>query len=195
MEGAVYCANPRGEGLLVIFSETALKGAFLVEPERKEDSRGFFARAWCAREFEANGLKPIMVQCNLSYNVKKGTLRGLHYQTPPYGEAKLIRCTMGAIYDVIIDLRRDSATFTKHLAVVLTAQNHRMLYIPEGFAHGFQTLEDGTEVFYQMSEYYFPASARGIRWNDPAFGITWPEEERIISERDQNYPDFTLQTP
>jgi dTDP-4-dehydrorhamnose 3,5-epimerase len=176
----------------MIFCETALRGAFIIKPERKEDQRGFFARTWCAEEFAAHGLKPKLVQCSISYNNKKGTLRGMHYQAAPYEETKLIRCTAGAIYDVIIDLRPNSPTYTKHVAVTLTAQDHQMLYIPESFAHGFQTLEDCTEVSYQMSEYYILESARGVRWNDPAFGIHWPDDVRIISDRDSQYPDFTF---
>lgn len=174
----------------MIFAETTLEGAFLVELERREDERGFFARTWCQREFEAQGLKTAWVQSNLSFNRKKGTLRGMHYQAVPYAEAKLVRCTRGAIYDVIIDLRRDSPTFKQWFAVELTADNRRMLFIPEGLAHGFQTLENDTEVFYQMSAFYAPAYARGVRWNDPAFNICWPNAERTISTRDQSYPDF-----
>jgi dTDP-4-dehydrorhamnose 3,5-epimerase len=172
------------------FLETALQGAFIIELDRQEDERGFFARTWCQREFIAHGLNPRLVQCNVSFNRRRGTLRGMHYQVAPYAEAKLVRCTRGAIYDVIIDLRPDSPTFTQWIAVELTADNHRMLYIPEQFAHGFQTLEDNTEVFYQMSEFYAPECARGVRWNDPAFAIAWPPAERIISERDRHYPDF-----
>ncbi len=174
----------------MIFTETLLKGSFVVEPECHEDERGFFARAWCAKEFKVHGLNLTVVQCNISYSEKKGTLRGMHYQVAPHEEAKLIRCTMGSIYDVIIDLRPTSSTYTKHVAVVLTAQNRRMLFVPEGFAHGFQTLNDHTEVFYHMSYIYAPESARGVRWNDPAFQIQWPDDERIISVRDQQYPDF-----
>ena len=173
----------------MIFIETKLKGAFIIEPERLEDERGFFARTWCQREFEAYGLDPRLVQCNISFNKKKGTLRGMHYQVAPHQEAKLVRCTMGAIYDVIIDLRPDSPTFKEWVVVELTAENRRILYIPEGFAHGFQTLVDDTEVFYQMSEFYHPECARGARWNDPAFAIVWPPAERIISAKDQAYPD------
>jgi len=175
----------------MLFTETDLKGAFLIEPERREDSRGFFARTWCEKEAVAHGINPRVVQCDISFNRRKGTLRGMHYQKPPFEEAKLVRCTMGAIHDVIIDLRRDSPTFKHHLALVLTAESRRMLYIPEGFAHGFQTLEDSTEVFYQMSQFYAPDCAAGVRWNDPAFGIEWPDDTRIINERDQTYPDFT----
>lgn len=177
----------------MVFVETKLKGAFIIEPERIADERGFFARTWCAHEFEAHGLSARLAQCNVSFNAKKGTLRGMHYQTAPYEEAKLVRCTRGAIYDVIIDLRASSATFRQWLGVTLTSQNHRMLYMPESFAHGFQTLEDETEVFYQMSEFHAPAHASGVRWDDPAFNIQWPLlSELIISDKDRNYPDFTL---
>jgi dTDP-4-dehydrorhamnose 3,5-epimerase len=174
----------------MIFLTTLLKGAFIVEPEPVKDERGYFARTWCHQEFAAYGLNTRLVQCNVSFNNRRGTLRGMHYQAKPYEEAKLVRCTRGAIYDVIIDLRPGSSTFKQWIAVELTADNHRMLYVPEGCAHGFQTLEDGTEVFYQMSEFYVPAYAKGVRWNDPAFHIQWPAAERIISERDQHYPDF-----
>jgi dTDP-4-dehydrorhamnose 3,5-epimerase len=174
----------------VIFTETALAGAWIVEAERLEDERGFFARSWCRREFEVRGLRPDVAQCNVSFNKRRGTLRGMHYQGIPFQEAKLIRCTRGAIHDVIIDLRRDSPSFKRHVAVVLDAESRRALYVPEGFAHGFQTLEDDTEVFYQMSEFYSPEHARGVRWNDPAFGISWPDDDRTISTRDRSYPDF-----
>jgi len=174
----------------MIFAETKLKGAFIIEPERQEDERGFFARTWCQREFETHGLNPRLVQCNISFNKKKGTLRGMHYQIPPHEEAKLVRCTMGAIYDVIIDLRPHSSTFKQWLSIELTADNRRMLYIPEGFAHGFQTLEDDTEVFYQMSEFYHPECARGIRWDDPALKIRWPFSPLIVSNKDLDYPFF-----
>ena len=176
----------------MIFTETILKGAFVIEPERLEDERGFFARTWCQREFEAHGINSKWVQCNISFNKKKGTLRGMHYQAIPFGEAKLVRCTLGATYDVIIDLRPESPTFKQHVAVVLTATNRKMLYVPEGFAQGFLTLEDNTEIFYQMSEFFSAEYARGARWNDPAFGIQWPAEVQIISDRDQNHPDFGL---
>lgn len=173
----------------MIFVETTLKGAFIVEPEKLEDARGFFARTWCREEFEAHGLNPKLVQCNTSFNKKKGTLRGMHYQAVPHEEAKLVRCTRGTVYDVILDLRPVSPTFGKWVAVKLTAENHRMLYVPEGFAHGFQTLEDDTEVFYQMSEFYYPEAARGVRWDDPAFGIEWPAKPSTISGRDAGYAD------
>lgn len=174
----------------MIFTATMLAGAYIVEPERLEDSRGFFARTWCQREFDEHGLNPRLVQCSMSFNVKKGTLRGMHYQAAPFEEAKLVRCTMGAIYDVIIDLRPYSPTYAQHLGIVLSAENRKMLYVPEGCAHGFQTLEENTEVSYQMSEFYAPGYGGGVRWNDPAFGIEWPADERTIIDRDQSYPDF-----
>jgi len=175
----------------MIFQETKIKGAFLLQLEPVEDERGFFARAWCQEEFKSHGLNPGLVQCSISFNYHQGTLRGMHYQTAPHEEAKLVRCTRGAIYDVIIDLRPQAPTYKKWLAVVLTADNKKMLYVPEGFAHGFQTLTDNTEVFYQMSEFYHPECAGGVLWNDPAFGIHWPEAvARIISARDQNYPGY-----
>lgn len=172
------------------FIETKLKGAFIIDIERLEDERGFFARSWCQREAEPFGLRPKWRQCDISFNNAKGTMRGMHYQSAPYEEAKLVRCTRGAIYDVMIDLRADSPTFKQWVGIDLSAENRRMLYIPEGFAHGFLTLEDNTEVFYQMSEFYAPEYAKGVRWNDPAFGIQWPMNIRSITERDRNYPDF-----
>jgi dTDP-4-dehydrorhamnose 3,5-epimerase len=162
----------------------------VIEPEMHEDDRGFFARTFCRREFEVRGLNPQVVQCNVSFNKRKGSLRGMHFQASPYSEAKLVRCTAGSIYDVIIDLRASSSAFRKHFGVELSARNRKMLYIPEEFAHGFQTLEDDTEVFYQMSQYYSPEHSRGVRWDDPAFEILWPPGERIIIERDRTYPDF-----
>lgn len=174
----------------MIFGETKLPGAFVVEMEEHEDERGFFARSFCQREFELRGLNSQVVQCNISFNKHKGTLRGMHFQIAPFGEAKLVRCTAGAIYDVIIDLRESSPAFKQHFAVELSARNRKMLYIPQQFAHGFQTLEDHTEVFYQMSQFYSAEHARGVRWDDPAFGIVWPETKRRINERDRTYPDF-----
>jgi len=171
------------------FTETKLKGAYTIELKLIEDDRGFFARTFCVQEFEAQGLNPRIVQCNVSYNKQKGTLRGMHYQAAPHAEAKLVQCIRGAIFDVMIDLRPESATFKQWLGVELTADNRRMLYIPEGFAHGFQTLEDETEVFYQMSQFYAPQSAQGLRWDDPAFQIEWPADKRIISSKDLSYPD------
>ena len=175
----------------MIFAPTALPGAFVIEMEKREDARGFFARSWCVREFEEHGLNPRLVQCNVSFNRAKGTLRGMHYQAAPREEAKLVRCTRGAIHDVILDLRPDSPAYLRHVAVELSALNHRMLYVPEGCAHGFQTLTDDAEIFYQMSEVYSPDHARGVRWNDPAFGLPWPQDDRIIVDRDRDYPDFT----
>jgi dTDP-4-dehydrorhamnose 3,5-epimerase len=174
----------------MIFIETKLNGAFIIEPEKLEDERGFFARTFCRNEFEERGLNPKVAQCSISYNWQKGTLRGMHYQVAPYEEAKLVRCTKGAIYDVIIDLRPSSLTFKQWMAVDLTAENCRMLYIPEGFAHGFQTLEANTEVLYQMSEFYHPEYARNVRWNDQVFGIEWRIENPIISMKDQQHSDF-----
>ena len=174
----------------MIFKETNLKGAFIIEPEIMADERGFFARTWCAREFEAHGLTPNLVQCNISFNKQKGTLRGMHYQAVPHEEAKVVRCTMGTIYDVIIDLRPNSPTYKRWVSVDMSAENRRMLYIPEGFAHGFLSMEDDTEVFYQMSEFYAPECARGVRWNDPAFNITWPLGVTVISEKDGQHPNF-----
>ena len=174
----------------MIFVETKLKGAFVIEPEKFEDERGFFARSWSAREFAERGLDPQIAECNISFNKRKGTLRGMHYQSAPYGQAKLVRCGMGAVYDCIVDLRPDSATFKHWFAVELTDRNHLMLYVPKGFAHGFQTLTDETELFYQISSAYVPESETGVRWNDPAFGIEWPSEVLTINDRDRNYRDF-----
>jgi dTDP-4-dehydrorhamnose 3,5-epimerase len=174
----------------VIFSETFLKGAFVLELDKREDERGYFARTFCQHEFEAHGLNPRVAQCNISFNRRNGTLRGLHWQAPPYEEAKLVACIRGAIYDVIVDLRADSPTYMRHFATELSAANRRMVYVPEGFAHGFQTLQDDTDVSYQMSQIFSPQHARGARWDDPAFAISWPPAERIIAERDQNYPLF-----
>ena len=176
----------------MIFTETKLRGAFIIELQRFEDIRGFFARSWSERDFAEHGIKARLAEANISFSKSKGTLRGMHFQTAPHAQAKLVRCTMGAIYDVIIDLRPDSETFAQWIAVELTAANHLMLYVPEGFAHGFQTLEDNTEVFYQVSDIYAPQYAGGVRWNDPAFGIKWPEDELIMIPRDQQYPDFKL---
>jgi dTDP-4-dehydrorhamnose 3,5-epimerase len=174
----------------LIFTETRLKGAYIVELEKRTDDRGFFGRSWCEKEFADHNLNPRTVQCNISFNTRRGTLRGMHYQVAPSAEAKLVRCTQGSIYDVIIDLRLDSPTFKQAVAETLTAREHKMLYVPEGFAHGFLTLEDNSEIFYQMSEFYSPPHARGVRWNDPAFGIEWPIRNPIMADRDRNYSDF-----
>jgi len=174
----------------MIFDETKLPGAFEIRLEPRSDERGFFARTWCQREFEAHGLKARLVQCSLSFNARKGTLRGMHYQATPCAETKLVRCTKGAIYDVVLDLRPQSTTFKKWIAVILTAENRNAVYVPEGFAHGFLTLEDETEVLYQMSEFYNAESARGVRWDDPAFQITWPQKVQAISQTDRTYANF-----
>jgi len=176
----------------MVFTETKLKGAFVIELERKEDERGFFARTFCVDEFQSRGLNARLVQCSVSFNQRRGTLRGMHWQDEPHPECKLVRVTRGSIFDVILDLRPGSPTYKQHFATELTADNHRQVYVPEGFAHGFQTLEDNTEVFYQMSAAYSPVFSRGVRWNDPAFGIPWPQaEQRIMNERDAAYPDFS----
>jgi dTDP-4-dehydrorhamnose 3,5-epimerase len=176
----------------MIFTETSLAGAFHIDIQKLEDPRGFFARTFCQKEFVEHGLNTRIAQSNVSYNSKKGTWRGLHLQISPYEEAKLVQCMSGAIYDVIVDLRPKSATYLKHLGVTLRAEEYQMLYIPEGFAHGFLTLTDHVNVFYQMSEFYAPEYARGFRWNDHAFGVVLPEEVKVISERDAHYPDFSL---
>lgn len=172
------------------FIETKISGVFDVHPERMTDDRGFFARTWCRKEFQEHGLDSSLLQCSISFNKRRGTLRGMHFQVPPFAETKLVRCTRGAIYDVVLDLRRESATFKLWVAATLTAENRDMLYVPKGCAHGFLTLEDDTEVFYQMSEVYDAASSRGVRWNDPEFGITWPEKVEVIADRDRTYPNF-----
>lgn len=198
MGGQVYRADPCSRNLLipsgkkatVIFAETRLKGAYVIEPELLEDERGFFARSFCSREFRQQGLNFSFVQCNISFNRRQGTLRGMHYQAEPHAEGKLVRCTMGAIYDVIVDLRAASPTFKQWFAIELSAANRKMLYVPAGFAHGFQTLQENTEVFYQMSEFYCPDSVRGARWDDPAFKIDWPIIPPCLSDRDKNHRAF-----
>lgn len=169
----------------MIFSESPLQGAFLIDIERIEDTRGFFARSWCREEFESRGLSVDLSQCNICFNRTKGTLRGMHFQVSPHQEAKLVRCTSGAIFDVVIDLRADSPTFRHWFSCELTSENRRMLYVPEGFAHGFQTLEDDVEVYYQMSAPYHEESALVILWNDPTVGIEWPIASPILSARDR----------
>ena len=176
----------------MIFSELTLKGAYAIDLERREDPRGFFARSWCRKEFGDLGLCEEFVQINVGFSAKKGTLRGMHYQIDPHQEVKVVRCTMGAIYDVIIDLRPDSPTFKQWSGVELSSGNRRMLYVPEGFAHGYQTLEDNTEIYYQTSQYYAPDSARGVRYNDPVFGIKWPLAVECISNADGSWPDSTV---
>ena len=174
----------------MIFKKTKIAGVCLLEPERLGDDRGFFARMWCQTEFGEHGIDSRLVQCNLSFNPRKGTLRGMHYQRPPHEETKIVRCTMGAIFDVAVDLRRDSPTFKHWVGVPLTADNREMLVIPPGCAHGYLTLTDNAEVFYQMSEFYASTHGAGVRWNDPAFGVQWPGDVTVIADRDRNYPDF-----
>lgn len=175
----------------MIFTETKLPGAYLIDVEKREDHRGFFARAWCQREFEEHHLVPRVVQANISFNKQKGTLRGMHYQLAPYAETKLVRCVRGALYDVIIDLRPDSSTYMQWLGVELTAEDYRMLFVPEGFAHGFQTLVDNTEATYQVSQFYTPGAEGGVRYDDPAFGIEWPIDVQVISDKDRSWPNYT----
>jgi dTDP-4-dehydrorhamnose 3,5-epimerase len=174
----------------MIFRETKLQDAFIIEMEPIRDDRGFFARAWCQKEFEAHSLISNFVQANVTFSPKRGTLRGLHYQIAPHEEVKLVRCTRGAIYDVIIDLRPESPTCKQWLGTELTADNRKMIYIPGGFAHGYQILMDDTEVFYQVGQSYAPEYERGIRWDDPAFGIEWPIDVQVISDKDQSWPDY-----
>ena len=174
------------------FRETKLKGAYIIELEKLEDERGYFARAWCQREFLKHGLDPVLVQCNVSYNPRRGTLRGMHYQEPPHAETKLVRCTRGAVYDVIVDLRPDSETFLQWISLELTADNGRMMYAPKGFAHGFQALEDHSMVFYQVSEFYAPDHCGGARWNDPQLNIIWPCDVTVISTQDKGWKDLSL---
>jgi dTDP-4-dehydrorhamnose 3,5-epimerase len=174
----------------MLFIETNLPGVFEIHLEPARDSRGFFARSWCQKEFEDRGLNPRLVQCNVSFNIRRGTLRGMHYQEAPKAEAKLVRCTSGSVYDVVIDLRPPSPTYKRWVGVDLAADQRNMIYVPEGCAHGFLTLEDNTEIFYQMSEFYSPELARGVRWDDPAFQITWPGKVEVISDRDRTYADF-----
>ena len=172
------------------FHKTKLPGVFEIKLELNSDERGFFARSWCQKEFLDHGLNSNLVQCSVSLNSRKGTLRGMHYQAAPFAETKVVRCTAGAIYDVVLDLRGPSSTFKQWFGTVLSAENRHSLYIPEGCAHGFLTLTDESEVLYQMSEFYHPEAGHGVRWNDPAFQIAWPEKVEVLSQRDRNYPDF-----
>jgi dTDP-4-dehydrorhamnose 3,5-epimerase len=175
----------------MIFTPASVDGAYVIDVEPREDERGFFARVWCEREFAEHGLTTRLVQWNLAFSHRRGTLRGLHFQSPPHAEAKLVRCTRGAIYDVIVDLRPASPTFTQWLGVELTADNRRMLYVPEGCAHGYQTLVDNTETLYPVTEFYTPEAEAGVRWDDPAFGIEWPDAKgALLSEKDRSWPDY-----
>ena len=175
----------------MIFTETPLAGAWTIQPTPLEDERGSFMRVFDAELWREHGLEPAVVQCSVSFNTRRGTLRGLHFQASPYGEAKLVRCARGAIYDVIVDLREASPTYCRWFGVELTESNRTMLYVPLGLAHGFQTLADASEVHYQMSQTHVETHGRGVRWDDPAFGIEWPRtDERVMSERDRTYADF-----
>jgi dTDP-4-dehydrorhamnose 3,5-epimerase len=176
----------------MIFTETKIKGVYIIGPELLTDERGFFARSFCKEEFQKHGLDTDIVQCNISYNKKKGTLRGMHYQVPPFEEAKIVSCTKGSIYDVVVDLRKESLTYCQWVSTELSEKNFKMMYIPKGCAHGFQTLEDEAIVYYQMTEFFHPECARGVRWDDPAIGIIWPVPARIISEKDQRSVDLKL---
>jgi dTDP-4-dehydrorhamnose 3,5-epimerase len=172
------------------FIETSISGVFEILITPMSDERGFFARTWCKKEFQERGLETTLVQCSISFNAKKGTLRGMHFQAPPFEETKVVRCTQGAIYDVVLDLRRESPSYRKWTAVTLAAEERNMIYVPKGCAHGFLTLNDDTEVFYQMTQVFDATSARGVRWNDPAFDIAWPDKVEVISGRDRTYPDY-----
>ncbi|MFD2203295.1 dTDP-4-dehydrorhamnose 3,5-epimerase [Shivajiella indica] len=174
----------------MIFTETKLKGAFEIEIKKLVDERGFFGRSWCANEMAEHGLNPNVRQANTSFTKTKGSIRGMHFQVAPYQESKLVRCTKGSIYDVIIDLRPDSPTFKQWIGVELSERNYKMLYVPEDFAHGFITLEDNCEVTYLVTQFYTPGAEAGIRWNDPAFGIEWPLDPTVISEKDRNHPNY-----
>lgn len=174
----------------MIFTETKLKGAFVLEIKKLEDERGFFGRSWCANEMKEHGLNADICQANTSLSKEKGTLRGMHYQLDPYQETKLIRCTHGSIYDVIIDLRPDSPTYKEWFGIELTRDNYKMLYVPEDFAHGFVTLEDDVEVTYLVTQFYTPGAEAGIRWNDPGFKIDWPMDPKVFSDKDLNHPDY-----
>jgi dTDP-4-dehydrorhamnose 3,5-epimerase len=176
----------------VIFTETKLKGAFVIDLERREDARGFFARAFCQNEFKAKGLKPIIAQANVASNVKRGTLRGMHFQFPPAAETKLVRCTRGAILDIIVDLRPESSTYLQHVGVELNEENQRALYVPERFAHGYQTLRDSTDTSYQVGEFYMPEAEGGLLYNDPRLGLSWPLPVAVISEKDQRFPSLDM---
>ena len=174
----------------MIFTETKLKGAYIIDLDRREDTRGFFARAFCQNEFKAHGLKPVIAQANLASNLKKGTVRGMHFQFPPAAETKLVRCTRGAILDIIVDLRPESATFLQSIAVELNEENQRALYVPERFAHGYQTLRDNTGTSYQVGEFYTPEAEGGLMYNDPRLGLKWPLPATVVSEKDQKFPLF-----
>lgn len=174
----------------MIFQETNLKGSYIIDIERHEDKRGFFARSFCQKEFKKLGLRTELAQCNISFNLNKATIRGMHFQKSPHEEAKLVSCLKGRVYDVIVDLRPNSETYCQWHSFELDENDYRMIYIPEGFAHGFQTLKNNSAVYYQMFEYFHAESGLGVRWNDPIFNIDWPLEVQNINERDKMYPDF-----
>lgn len=174
----------------MIFIQTKLKGAYIIEIEKLSDERGFFSRSWCNREFQDHGLNSKMVQANIGFSRKKGTLRGLHYQMPPHEEVKTVRCTMGAIFDVIVDLRSDSPTYRQWISAELNSENRRMIYVPEGFAQGYITLTDNTEIYYNTSQFYSPDFARGVRYDDPSFSIEWPINVKVISDADKSWPRY-----
>ena len=176
------------KGARVLFTETKLIGAFIIDLERREDDRGFFARAFCQHEFNDHGLKPVIAQANIGFNRRRGCMRGMHFQYPPSAETKVVRCTRGAVFDVIVDLRPESPTYLEHISVELTADNHRAIYIPERFAHGYQALEDDTETSYQVGEFYTPGAEGGLRYDDPDLGLTWPLSVTEISEKDERWP-------
>ena len=187
----IHHPNTKCNGTTMIFKETSLQGAFVIEPEILTDERGAFARIFCQKEFEKHRLNPNISQCSISLNIKKYTLRGMHFQKEPHAEDKLVRCSRGSIYDVIVDLRPNSSTFLQWTAIDITMENKKMVYVPKGFAHGFQTLTDNAEVIYQMSQFYYPGHSVGFRWDDPSFNIEWPAEPIVISPKDQIFPDFT----
>ena len=182
-----------GDSVAMIFTETKLKGAFIIDIQRHEDPRGFFARGFCQREFEEHGLKPVIAQGNIAHNRKQGTIRGMHFQFPPAAETKLVRCTRGAIVDIIVDLRPESATYLQHIAVELTGDNYRALYVPERFAHGYQTLEDKTDTSYSVGEFYAPGTEGGLLYNDPRLGLEWPLSVRVISDKDKVWKPLSEQ--
>jgi dTDP-4-dehydrorhamnose 3,5-epimerase len=179
----------------MIFTETNLKGSYIIDVEPRTDSRGFFARAFCQKEFEAYHLKPVIAQANIAFNHRKGTLRGMHFQLPPAAETKVVRCNRGAILDIIVDLRPESPTYLQHIAVELNEDNHRALYVPERFAHGYQVLQDKTETSYQVGEFYTPGSEGGLLFNDPRLGLSWPLPVSVISDKDQAWPLLAVQEP
>jgi dTDP-4-dehydrorhamnose 3,5-epimerase len=189
----VHRPDTVGKGAHVIFEPGDLHGVVIISPSRHTDDRGFFARTWCSREFAAAGLPSTLVQSSVSWNERKHTLRGMHWEALPQRESKLVRCTRGAIFDVVVDLRPESPSYLEHLGVRLAADDHRAVFIPPGMGHGFLTLADGTEVLYQMDSYYVPEAERGARWDDPAFGIDWPAHPAVISERDRSFTDFVVE--